>query len=337
MAPLAGKPTERVSHLNADRPVKLPEPLRAEQNLRWSAFTAAADKKNLTIDFKKPVIQATRHAFVLSDFIFKTCTRKPALLIDLVASEELFIQYPPGRYVEKIAAGLTKVTTETELSFSLRKHRAREMVRIAFRDINRIADLDETMSDLSAFADGCLQKALEQLYTWQCAKFGEPFAINGGRQKMIVMAMGKLGARELNFSSDIDLIFTFPEKGETRGQETVISCDDFFTRLAQKLIKVIGANTAEGFVFRVDTRLRPFGDNGPIVMSFDAMEDYYQFQGREWERYAWIKARPVAGDSSAGTALMERLQPFIYRRYLDYGVFDSLRQMKQSISPGSKA
>ncbi len=318
--------------MNADSPPELPEPLRAEEDLRWTAFVKVVGEKKLLLNFKDRVFRAARHAFTISDFIFQACTREPALLIDLVASNDLFSQYPPGRYDTKIESDLSTVTTGEELLSALRKRRTREMVRIAFRDINQVAGLDETMSDLSAFADGCLQKALERLHIWQCEKFGVPFGIGGEQQKLVVVGMGKLGARELNFSSDIDLIFAYPEKGETKGVSPVISCEDFFTRLSQSLIKVLGSNTAEGFVFRVDTRLRPFGENGPIAMSFDAMEDYYQAQGREWERYAWIKARPVAGDSSAGAALMNRLQPFIYRRYLDYGVFDSLRQMKQTIS-----
>jgi glutamate-ammonia-ligase adenylyltransferase len=318
--------------LNTVSLAELPESLRAEEDLRWTAFAEAAGEQKLPLNFKDPVLHGARRAFAVSDFIFQTCTREPALLIDLVASNDLFIHYPPGLYDTKIGADLSNVTTGEGLSSILRRRRAREMVRIAFRDINRKAGLDETMSDLSAFADVCLQKALEQLYAWQCDKLGTPFRADGRQQNLVVIGMGKLGARELNFSSDIDLIFAYPEKGATKGVTPAVDCEDFFTRLARNLIKTIGSTTAEGFVFRVDTRLRPFGENGPIVMSFDAMEDYYQIQGREWERYAWIKARPVAGDPSAGIALMERLQPFIYRRYLDYGVFDSLRRMKQKIS-----
>ncbi len=318
--------------MNADVPAEIPAALCAEQDLRWQAFTTAASEKEQAFRFSTRVLDTVRRAFTFSDFIFQACTRNPALLVDLVQSRDLFTPYPPDHYAKQIKAAFDKVTTVESLSAALRSYRTREMVRIAFRDINREADLGETMDALSAFADSCIEAANTQLYQWQCERWGTPRGVDGRRQTLVVMGMGKLGARELNFSSDIDLIFAYPEKGTTEGVLPAISCDDFFTRLARSLIKVLGENTAQGFVFRVDTRLRPFGANGPLVMSFDALEDYYQFQGREWERYAWIKARPVAGAPSAGAALLSRLQPFIYRRYLDYGVFDSLRQMKQSIS-----
>jgi glutamate-ammonia-ligase adenylyltransferase len=130
----------------------------------------------------------------------------------------------------------------------------------------------------------------------------------------------------------VDLILAFPEGGRTVGAPSAISNDEFFTRLGRRLVRALGQVTADGFVFRIDTNLRPFGESGPLAMSFAALEGYYQNQGREWERYAWIKARVVAGDKQAGRSLLTLLQPFIYRRYLDYGVFESLREMKQKIA-----
>jgi glutamate-ammonia-ligase adenylyltransferase len=144
--------------------------------------------------------------------------------------------------------------------------------------------------------------------------------------------MGKLGACELNFSSDIDLIFAFAENGTTRGGKRQVTNAEYFTALCRDIVRLIGAQGPEGVVFRVDLGLRPYGDSGPVAMSFDAMELYYQEQGREWERYAMIKARACAGDRAAGKRLLERLKPFVYRRYLDYGTYDSLRDMKKKIS-----
>ena len=144
--------------------------------------------------------------------------------------------------------------------------------------------------------------------------------------------MGKLGGGELNFSSDIDLVFAYPEDGETRGRRRRISNEEYFVKLAQRLIAVLDTPTDEGRVFRVDSRLRPFGESGPLVLSFGAMEDYYQTHGREWERYAFIKARVVAGDRTAGSRLMRMLKPFVYRRYLDFGAFEALRNMKVLIA-----
>ncbi|MDE2138856.1 MAG: bifunctional [glutamate--ammonia ligase]-adenylyl-L-tyrosine phosphorylase/[glutamate--ammonia-ligase] adenylyltransferase, partial [Gammaproteobacteria bacterium] len=153
---------------------------------------------------------------------------------------------------------------------------------------------------------------------------------SGLPQSLVVLGLGKLGGGELNFSSDIDLIFAFPEDGETRGGQT-LSNHEFFIRLGQSLVNALNENTGDGFVFRVDMRLRPNGASGPLALSFDAMEHYYQTHGREWERYALIKARAVAGDVRAGEALLKTLRPFVYRKYLDYGAIESIRTMKGMI------
>jgi glutamate-ammonia-ligase adenylyltransferase len=150
-------------------------------------------------------------------------------------------------------------------------------------------------------------------------------------QSLVVLGMGKLGARELNLSSDIDLIFAFPSTGEVSGGPRALGNEQFFTRLCQRLVKALDAQTVDGFVFRVDTRLRPFGAAGPLAMSFDAMEAYYQYQAREWERYAMTKARAVAGEPGPIAELMAMLRPFVYRRYLDFGAIDSLRNLKAII------
>ena len=143
--------------------------------------------------------------------------------------------------------------------------------------------------------------------------------------------MGKLGAHELNLSSDIDLIFGYPEGGETEGAKRALDNQEFFIRLGQKLIKALDAITVDGFAFRVDMRLRPYGSSGALVLSFNALEQYYQDQGRDWERYAMIKARVVGGDQQAGAQLLKMLRPFVYRRYLDFSAIEALRSMKQLI------
>jgi glutamate-ammonia-ligase adenylyltransferase len=149
---------------------------------------------------------------------------------------------------------------------------------------------------------------------------------------MVVLGMGKLGGRELNVSSDIDLIFGFPSKGETRGGRRALDNQQFFVRLGQRLIQALDQITADGFVFRTDMRLRPYGQSGALALSFAALEAYYQDQGRDWERYAMVKARVVAGDQRAGQVLMETLRPFVYRKYIDFSAFESLRAMKAMIS-----
>uniref|UniRef100_A0A7C4RTT2 Bifunctional [glutamate--ammonia ligase]-adenylyl-L-tyrosine phosphorylase/[glutamate--ammonia-ligase] adenylyltransferase n=1 Tax=Desulfatirhabdium butyrativorans TaxID=340467 RepID=A0A7C4RTT2_9BACT len=282
-----------------------------------------------------PFVRNTLAAvFLASHFVSNACIREPLLLSDLVESGDLMTSYLPGRYHRLLSDRIWGVSTEAELSAVLRCFRKREMVRIAWRDIAGAADLIETMTDLTHLAEACLDLAIAVLYGWMCRDVGVPVGVDGSVQKLVVIGMGKLGAAELNFSSDIDLIFAYVQNGYTRSSNPSqpVSNEMFFQKLCRKLIGVFHAGDAEGPVFRIDLNLRPFGENGPLVMGFDAMEDYYQRQGREWERYAWIKARPVAGDILSGYRLLEMLRPFVYRRYLDYGVFDALREMKQRIA-----
>lgn len=269
--------------------------------------------------------------FALSEFVAACFIRNPSLLKDLLDTGDLHRSYEPGEYRKKASVDAGAATDETRLASALRKRRTREMVRIAWRDLTGAADLHETLADLSSFADACLTDALDALYNRFCDIYGIPTSHEGESQRLVVIGMGKLGGYELNFSSDIDVIFAFPEAGKTIGKTTSITNEEFFSRLARRLIDILAKSTVDGYVFRVDTRLRPYGDAGPLVMNFDAMENYYQMFGRGWERYALIKARVVAGDFDAGRVLFERLRPFVFRRYLDYGTFESLREMKNKI------
>jgi len=264
-----------------------------------------------------------------SDFVARTCRGQPDLLAGLLGSGDLDRTYAGEDLQARVAAVLAAVTDESSLAVALRRVRAREMVRIAWRDLAGFARLDETVADLSSLADACLDSALERLHEWFEQKNGAPVGQASGQpQRLVVLGMGKLGGCELNFSSDIDLIFCYPEEGECpKG----LSNHEFFIRLGQSLINALGENTADGFVFRVDMRLRPNGESGPLALSFDAMEHYYQLHGRDWERYAFIKARVVAGDRAAGAELLAALKPFVYRKYLDYGAIESIRGMKVMI------
>jgi glutamate-ammonia-ligase adenylyltransferase len=187
----------------------------------------------------------------------------------------------------------------------------------------------ETLADLSRAADLGINAAHDYARAALELRYGAPRSATGAVQQLVIIGMGKLGGRELNFSSDVDLIFLYPEGGETDG-ERALSNGEFFTRLGQHLIRLLDAPTDEGFGWRVDMRLRPFGDSGPLVASFAAFEDYLQIQGREWERYAWIKARAIGAEAYA-ELFRNVVRPFVYRRYLDFGVFDSLREMKGMI------
>ncbi|MDR9407014.1 MAG: bifunctional [glutamate--ammonia ligase]-adenylyl-L-tyrosine phosphorylase/[glutamate--ammonia-ligase] adenylyltransferase [Spiribacter sp.] len=269
--------------------------------------------------------------WAMSEFASRVCLRTPQVLCDLVDSGDLADVYSAASYQQRLDSQLAGAADEATLHRALRQFRAREMLRIAWRDLTGRAGLDETLANLSALADVMIDTALEWLYTELCQTMGTPRDANGEAQRMIVLGMGKLGGEELNFSSDIDLIFAFPEPGFTDAT-TPKPNEQFFARLGRGLIAALDQQTADGQCFRVDMRLRPYGDSGPLAMSVPAMELYFLEQGREWERYALIKARVVAGDQATGNALLESLTPFIYRKYLDYGALESLRDMKAMIA-----
>ncbi len=267
-----------------------------------------------------------------SEFVLEQSLRDPAMLLSLAESGELERRFAPGELCAQLAAAVQAATTEDELARNLRRQRTRHQVRIIWRDLTRQADLVETCRDLSDMADAAIDQAYQWLYPRHCQQFGTPIGNRSGQpQQMVVLGMGKLGAVELNLSSDIDLIFAFPEGGETEGVKRSLDNQEFFNRLGQRLIKALDPITVDGFVFRVDMRLRPYGSAGALTLSFNALEQYYQDQGRDWERYAMIKARVVAGDQVAGSQLLEMLRPFVYRRYLDFSAIEALRTMKQLI------
>lgn len=284
------------------------------------------------IQGKQNLLETAMAVLNASDYVLNQGERQPQRMAELLDSGDLDITYAEDGYQQRLQQRLASVKDEVSLHQQLRFFRQREMVRIIWRDLAGWADLAETVRELTGLADCCVEQALNKLYQWQTELLGTPTNKHGKAQPLIVLAMGKMGAGELNLSSDIDLIFTYPDDGETQGARKSLSNEEFFTRLGRKLIQALDNVTVDGFVFRVDMRLRPFGDSGALVASFDAIEDYYQTQGREWERYAMIKARPVTGSEHDKKAINELLRPFIYRRYLDYGMFDSLREMKSMIA-----
>ncbi len=265
-----------------------------------------------------------------SDFAAQTCLRDPDLLLDLADSGRLARKLAPGEMGRELAEMLAGVEGEEALLPALRRFRRRQMLRIVWRDLSGSAALEETLEDLSELADQCIRQALARLMDWAVARSGMPRDRDGNPQCLVVLGMGKLGARELNLSSDIDLIFSFPAHGQTDGRRP-LSNEQFFTRLGRQLINVLGKVTEDGFVFRVDMRLRPFGEAGPLALSFGAMETYYAAQAREWERYAMIKARAITGEDAYRERLLGILRPFVYRRYIDFGAIDAIRDMKRRI------
>ncbi len=271
--------------------------------------------------------------FCASDYVANQLQRKPQLLLELAESKDLWQSYLENAYSEKLAAQIESIETEADLSLALRFFRQREMVRIIWRDVNGLAQFQETAQDLSRLADACIDLTLDKLYEWVKPQWGTAYYPGTeDAMPMVVLGMGKLGANELNLSSDIDLIFGYAEGGQTRGGRKELDHRDYFIRVGQKLIKLLDENTVEGFVFRVDMRLRPYGASGALALNFRALEAYYEEQGREWERYAMIKARAIGQDKGDGERLLKILQPFVYRRYVDFGVIESLRELKKLIN-----
>jgi glutamate-ammonia-ligase adenylyltransferase len=310
--------------------ILLPLVSRSEQSFR-TAVAALEDDHGFANWTPERWAQFARVS-AASDFVIEQSVRDPLMLLSLVQSGELDRAFAPGELCAQIAAAVNAAQNEDELGRALRRQRARHQVRIIWRDLNRQADLVQTCRDLSDMADASIDQAYQWLYSRHCQQFGTPTGRRSGEpQQMVILGMGKLGAVELNLSSDIDLIFAYPEGGETVGVKRALDNQEFFIRLGQRLIKALDPMTVDGFVFRVDMRLRPYGSSGALVLSFNALEQYYQDQGRDWERYAMIKARVVAGDQVAGAQLLDMLRPFVYRRYLDFSAIEALRTMKQLI------
>ena len=315
--------------MNIKEQIKLlPELLQPAVDMQWQSFIESGVDVSV---LPSEVVESLAKVWACSEFVMQTCVRFPEVLLELATSGDLLKSYSDGQYKTSIIIDL-KHNDDDALSRQLRLFRRREMLRIVWRDIAGWSALIETTRDLSHMAEACIDYALSSLYQWQCNELGTPCNDEGVEQKLIVLGMGKLGAWELNVSSDIDLIFAFPEDGEVREGPKSLTNSEFFSRLGKKLIQSLDQQTADGFVFRVDMRLRPFGAGGPLVASFNGFENYYLVHGRSWERYAMVKVRVVAGDYEQGEELLSMLRPFVYRRYLDYGAYESLRELKAMIT-----
>ncbi len=223
---------------------------------------------------------------------------------------------------------------EAALHQRLRQLRQRVWLATTARDLAGDADLAEVIATWSSLAEVCISAALDFHHAALAARHGEPRDEQGQPQQMVVVGMGKLGGGELNVSSDIDLIYLYPDEGDTAADDPTgsirsLSNHEFFIRLGRKLTAALGEATADGYVFRVDLRLRPWGDSGPFAMGFAMLEDYLVAQGRPWERYAWIKARPLTGERH--DELMQIVRPFVFRKYLDFGAFAAIRDLHVQI------
>ena len=292
----------------------------------WETLITHTPNKNRILANETDI----KRVFSRSPFVADVCAKHPEWLVELL--DFAAPSMPQSYYHQKVSEYVSQAKTEDELAKALRCCRQFHMAAITISDVLNRQSIDASLLQVSSLANALIQQGYTWLYSSLCSKHGTPVGSHGP-MPMYILGMGKLGGHELNFSSDIDLIFTYPEKGETQGGKKSLEHQQFFTRLAQKLIQALNKVTVDGQVYRVDMRLRPFGESGPLVLHFDAMEDYYQEQGRHWERFAMVKARVInSDDSSYEAALQAILTPFTFRRYLDFTTLDALRNMKKLIA-----
>lgn len=261
----------------------------------------------------------------LSDFAAKVVGGQREWFVDALAAGT-FAKPPDQAGLEAELASAAEAQDMDGLKRSLRLVRSRRQFWIIWRHLLGLASLEETVGGLSLTADKLIDAALAVVERWELERHGRPLGESSQEpQRLFVLALGKLGGQELNLSSDVDLIFGYPEPGQTTEG---LANQRFFMRVGQRLIEALHKTTEDGFACRVDLRLRPYGDSGALVMHSDAMEQYYEAEGRNWERFALLKARACAGDLAAGDAFLKTIRPFVYRRYLDFGAIEAMREMK---------
>ncbi|MDA9556347.1 bifunctional [glutamate--ammonia ligase]-adenylyl-L-tyrosine phosphorylase/[glutamate--ammonia-ligase] adenylyltransferase [Vibrio sp.] len=307
--------------------VPIPKELDQENEYEWEEGRGL---HALSVRWEERYVKELQRVTTISHFVTQSLLQDEVLQDTL--PDMLTLPSRSSGYLKRLNHLLTLSHNEQDGYKVLRQFRRREMVYIAWRDITLSWSITESLQHLSELAEAMIMATYHWQYKQCCDSWGTPCNEQGESQSMIILGMGKLGGRELNFSSDIDLIFAYPESGETQGARRTLDNAQFFTRLGQRVIKALDMQTMDGFCYRVDMRLRPFGDSGPLVMSFAALEGYYQEQGREWERYAMIKARPMGDeDSPEYQDLRAMLKPFVFRRYIDFSAIESLRSMKSMI------
>ncbi len=310
----------------------LPTALQDQYDFFWQDFSEKQQADDLKVikDNAKvwetlPLVSAS------SRFISRLSLRYPQLLPEFASLSHPCPFPDKASLAEELTEVLAQSSDDDSLLSNLRQLRQKYMMRIAYYEFADWATVEETLKALSDLADVLVDGVNQYWYKKLAARFGEPCNAQGEAMPLLIVGMGKLGGGELNFSSDIDLIFIYPESGQTNGEKRCLDNQEFFNRLGQKIIAALDNLTEDGFVYRVDMRLRPFGDSGALSMNFDALEDYYQSHAREWERYAWVKGRVISGAPELAEQLYQRLRPFIYRRYLDFSAFEGLRDLKVQI------
>ena len=326
--PTSSMPPSLASHLE-----NFSEEYRQPVMLAWAKVAAKLGDKphHWSAEYCLLIVSG----FTRSAYVMESCTRFPEWLNEWSSSEsDLYCDRSEDAYRLSLSEVLAQVDSDEALMRCLREFRRREMTRIIWRDTCDLSNLQNTISEVSALADVCIGLTQNFIYDQLTDRYGTPRSSDkqgARRQEMLVLGMGKLGAKELNVSSDIDLIFAYPESGETDHPTKPVDNQRFFTKLGQRLISTLDQVTGDGFVFRVDMRLRPYGSAGALALNFSSYEDYYESQGREWERFAMVKARVITGTQEDKATLQGIILPFVYRRYTDFSSIQALRDMKRLI------
>jgi glutamate-ammonia-ligase adenylyltransferase len=304
--------------------VRLVRPPTLPADLAGRYERVAARLADLDVALPLPLEANLAKVVLASDFVLRVLLRWPQALIKRLGDAQ------PLDGAAIVARLSLAGVPEAQAMTALRRTRQVEMARLAWRDIAGEADVDTTLREVSLLAECSIQAALAYATSTLEPRYGRPCDADGNELPLLVLGMGKLGGDELNFSSDVDLVFLYPDGAQF--QTGNVEAETYYQRLAQLLIRLLDQRTDDGFAYRVDTRLRPFGASGPLCVSLAAFEAYLVEHGRDWERYAYVKARLLTGRSLARDVFDLLLTPFVYRRYLDYGVFDALRQMKRLIA-----
>ncbi len=304
----------------------LPDPERAVKNIDsfLSENPDYAEKLN-------GCITEASTLFSCSQFLANYCVKNPDALFDAI--NNLSISFDSEELGYELRAMLSACGSINEGMKAVRIFRKNKLLIITLKDILKQAGLQEIMVDMSMLADAVLQESLDFVKSFLGLRYGEP-----ENNSIAVIALGKLGAQELNYSSDVDIIFVYREEGETTGVSAIqgavmnrISAFEYYTKLVEEFVRFLSANTEDGFAYRVDLRLRPQGQRGNLALSLKSHEEYYESWGQLWERAALLRARPVAGDMRLGEEFLSLIKPFVYRKYLDFEAINEIRRMKSQV------
>ena len=302
-------------------------PLLIEDQYHWEQLQTLLQSQNNQFDsnFQSEIERLA----ISSSYALNQLCRAPDLLPELIQLEKFDLEQV------QLSEACENITDTAGTQKILRQHRHKKLIQIIFLDVIKSIPLKQILLHLSELADQLIRSALISAEKQLVTKHGQPVDANGQPITLNVIAMGKLGGQELNFSSDIDLICSYANEGDLHGFGR-LSYHEFFTRVVRLFTKLLNDTTEDGFAYRVDLRLRPWGDSGPVALHHQALEHYYQLHGREWEQYAMVKARIITGSSSDRDYIKSILKPFVYRKYHDYRVFEGLAGLKDQIDNQAK-